>query len=189
MAVKSLNTRCTLNEFLEMEKVSDIPLEYIDGYVFAKSFSSIKHNKIVTRINARIYDYLVAKPCDVFSEQIEVILGDDRVKPDIFVICRKENESYKRLGQSFLEIPSIIFEVISPSNASLDTVIKMELYSNAGIREYNLVYQEGSIQQYRLNEFGFYYLANSFRSDEFYKSIVFKDLEIDLKKVFNSLDF
>lgn len=48
-------------------------------------------------------------------------------------------------GQSFLTIPTLIFEVVSPSNASLDTITKMELYAKFGIKEYNLIYQEGII--------------------------------------------
>ena len=184
MGIKELEPRYTLEEFLEEENNSEYPLEYVNGYIYAKSFSSIKHNKIVNRINNKVDNYLLGKPCDVFSEQIEVILGSDRVKPDIFVICKKGDEKVKTLGQSFLTIPSLIFEVVSPSNASLDTVTKMELYAKFGIPEYNLVYQEGEIHQYKLNEYNVYYLNKSYKIGDFYKSIELESLEIKIEDIF-----
>ncbi|WP_297436228.1 Uma2 family endonuclease [uncultured Clostridium sp.] len=188
MGIQELNILYTLEEFLELEKKSDVPLEFIKGYVYAKSFSSINHNTIVNRINAKVDNYLLNKPCRVFSEQIEVILGKDRVKPDVFVVCKdSEKDKFETLGQSFLTIPTLIFEVVSPSNASLDTITKMEIYAKAGIKEYNLVYQNGEIHQYKLNEYEVYYLNNSYRIDEVYKSIVMDDLEFKLNNIFSGL--
>ncbi|MGL4450082.1 MAG: Uma2 family endonuclease [Sarcina sp.] len=188
MGIKELEPKYTLEEFLEQEKEVDYPLEYVGGYIYAKSFSSVKHNRIVNRINAKIEDYLDEKPCIVLSEQIEVILGRDRVKPDVFVVCRNNDNKFEMRGQSFLTIPTLIFEVVSPSNASLDTITKMELYAKFGIKEYNLIYQEGNVQQYKLNEFGVYYLEKSYRTEDIYESLVMKDLKIDLNKIFKNLE-
>lgn len=189
MGIEELHQKITLEEFIEIEKTSEVPLEFIDGYLIAKSFSSMVHNKIVLRISSEIDRYLRKKPCEVFSEQIEVILGDDRVKPDVFVVCKKENENFKKLGQSFLSIPDLVFEVVSPSNAGLDTITKMELYAKCGIKEYNLVYQEGMIHQYVLNEFGSYYPKNSYKNSDVYKSYVLEELEIDMDFIFEDLEF
>lgn len=188
LGVQQFNVVCTLAEFTEFENQSDVPLEFIDGYIYAKSFSSMKHNKIVTRINSKIDNYLLDKPCQVFSEQIEVILGSDRVKPDVFVVCRNNNIKIQVLGQSLLTVPTLIFEVVSPSNARLDTVTKMDLYAKSGIPEYNLVYQEGEIHQYKLNEFGVYYLNHSYKNMDTYNSVVLDNLEFDLNDIFINLD-
>ncbi|MGL5615472.1 MAG: Uma2 family endonuclease [Sarcina sp.] len=188
MGIKELEPKYTLEEFLEQEKDVDYPLEYVGGYIYAKLFSSVQHNIIVNRINAKIEDYLDEKPCIVLSEQIEVILGSDRVKPDVFVVCRDKDNKFQMKGQSFLTIPTLIFEVVSPSNASLDTITKMELYAKFGIKEYNLIYQEGTIQQYKLNEYGAYYLEQSYKKDDIYKSIVMDNLEINLDKIFKNLE-
>lgn len=187
MGIKELSPKYTLEEFLEQEKEADCPLEYVDGYIYAKSFSSIKHNMIVNRITAKIDAYLDKKPCIVLSEQIEVLLGRDRVKPDVFVVCKDTEGKFSTKGQSFLTIPTLIFEIVSNSNASLDTITKMELYAKFGIEEYNLVYQEGIIQQYKLNEYGAYYLNNSYKNNETYVSISFKNLEIPINKIFENL--
>lgn len=188
MGIEELNYKYSLEEFLEYEEASEHPLEFVNFSIYAKSFTSAIHNTIVNRINASIDNFLFGKPCRVFSEQIEVILGKDRVKPDVFVVCKDNNDKFNMRGQSFLTIPTLIFEVVSPSNASLDTVEKMSLYARYGIKEYNLVYQEGMIHQYILNEFGSYYPKNSYRMNEIYKSYAIDGLEIDLNRVFDNLE-
>lgn len=189
MGIKKLNPRFTLEEFELLEKESKEILEFIDGYIYAKSFSSINHNTIIGNIQAELRNYLKEKPCKVYMEQIEVILGDDRVKPDVFVVCKNENEEFSKKGQSFLTVPSLVFEVVSKSNARLDTVKKMDLYARAGIEEYNLVYQEGYIHQYKLNEEAdCYYLHESYNIKDTYKSIVFPDFEEKLIDIFDNLE-
>ncbi|MGL5416461.1 MAG: Uma2 family endonuclease [Clostridium sp.] len=187
MGITDFNEIYTLDEFLKIEEQSDVPLEFINGSIYAKSFTSINHNKIVTRINSKIDDYLQSKPCMVLSEQIEVILGEDRVKPDVFVVCKGSENKFETLGQSFLTIPTLIFEIVSHSNASLDTITKMSLYAKYRIKEYNLVYQEGEIHQYKLNEFGVYYLNKSYKKNDEYRSVVFTDLKINIDNIFRDL--
>ncbi|MGL4873272.1 MAG: Uma2 family endonuclease, partial [Clostridium sp.] len=126
------------------------------------------------------------KPCKAFSEQIEVIMGKDRVKPDIFVVCM-ENDEFKTKGQSFLTMPTVIFEVVSKSNSTLDTIVKMELYAKFGVKEYNLVYQEGYIQQYKLTEENTYYLNKSYDLRDEYNSIELTDFKLSIKDVFDFL--
>ena len=81
-----------------------------------------------------------------------------------------------------------MFEIVSPSNVSLDTVIKMDLYAKHGIEEYNLVYQTGDIHQYKLSEFGSYYLNKSYRFDDEYKSLVMENLEFKINDILDGLD-
>ncbi|MGL4874570.1 MAG: Uma2 family endonuclease [Clostridium sp.] len=189
MAIKRLNPRFTLEEFEQLEKDSKETLEFIDGYIYAKSFSSMNHNTIIGNIQAELRRYLRGKPCNVYMEQIEVILGEDRVKPDIFIVCKDEAGGFSKKGQSFLTIPKLIFEVVSKSNARLDTVKKMDLYARAGVEEYNLVYQEGHIHQYKLNEEAdCYYLNESYNINDTYKSIVFPEFKEALKIIFEDLE-
>lgn len=186
MGIKDYYPRYTLEEFLEEEKKVEYPLEYLNGYIYAKSFTSIEHNTIISNIMADLVYYLKGKDCRAFSEQIEVIMGKDRVKPDIFVVC-KENNEFKKKGQSFLTIPTMIFEVVSKSNSSLDTITKMELYAKFGVKEYNLVYQEGYVQQYKLTEDETYYLNKAYDIRDEYKSIEFEDFTCRLQEIFDFL--
>lgn len=88
------------------------------------------------------------------------------------------------MGQVFITKLTLIFEVVSHSNARLDTVTKMDFYEKHEIEEYNLVYQEGKIHEYKLNEYGVYYLNKSYKKDDVYKSIALENLEIDINNVF-----
>lgn len=46
MGIKELEPKYTLEEFLKQEKEADYPLEYLGGYIYEKSFSPVKHNRI-----------------------------------------------------------------------------------------------------------------------------------------------
>ncbi len=187
MGLEELKPKYTLEEFLDEEIKSKYPLEYINGYIYAKSFTSVNHNTIINNIMADLVYYLKNKNCKAFSEQIEVIMGKDRVKPDIFVVCKSEDKDFEMKGQSFLTVPTVIFEVVSKSNATLDTIYKMELYARFGVKEYNLVYQEGTIQQYKLTDTETYYLNKSYDIRDIYESLELDNFKLSLQEIFDYL--
>lgn len=188
MGVKSLSIykeKGDNNELVyeELCKSFNGKVELIDGEIICSSFTSVNHNKITIGISGKIQDFLFGKSCEVYSEQIELLLGEDKFKPDIFVVCPKGDNEIKRKGESILEKPTIIFEVVSDSNASLDTIKKMYLYAVHGIKEYNLIYQDGTLTQYKL--YGDYYRPfRIYNKNEIYKSIEMEGLEIDLNRIF-----
>ncbi len=99
------------------------------------------------------------------------------------MVCPKEDGKFEEAGQSYLTVPTLIFEVVSESNAKLDTIEKMNLYSIYGVEEYCLVYQDGRIEQYILHN-DYYRVSNIYNNTDRYKSVVFKDLEIDLNRIY-----
>jgi Uma2 family endonuclease len=76
------------------------------------------------------------------------------------------------------------FEVVSENYEHYDYFIKLRTYEKFGVFEYNIVNQYGNIIQYILKD-GKYVVNKSFHKDEIYKSVMFSDLEIDLKLVFS----
>ncbi len=158
-------------------------VEMIDNTIYCSSSTSQNHNKITGRIYSKLDDYFMGSCCEVFSEQIEVILSEeDLVKPDIFVVCNKESR-----GQSIITVPSLVFEVISKSNAKLDTIKKMNLYACYGIKEYCLVYQDGVVAQFILDG-DTYKINEKYNKTDLYESVVFSDLKIDLSRIFLGID-
>lgn len=103
VGIQEFNEVYKLEEFLKFEEKSEVPLEFINGEIYPKSFISINHNRIVNRINAKIDEYLGEKPCMVLSEQIEVGLGEDRVKSDIFVVCKIIEINVREWGRYLLQ--------------------------------------------------------------------------------------
>lgn len=176
------------NEIYEtLCKISEDKIEMINGEIYCSSFTSKNHNIITGRLFAKLDDFFYGKTCKVFSEQIEVILNENsKVKPDVFVVCPKEDGKFEEAGQSYLTVPTLIFEVVSESNAKLDTIEKMNLYSIYGVEEYCLVYQDGRIEQYILHN-DYYRVSNIYNNTDRYKSVVFKDLEIDLNRIYSDI--
>ncbi|MGL5715624.1 MAG: Uma2 family endonuclease [Paraclostridium sp.] len=172
--------------FYEKESIknqdTNTKVEFIDGVVTYSSNTSILHNKIVFRLAAKIDDNLVNSKCEVLSDGIEVILEEGErgtyVKPDVFITC---NTTYK--GQSVTSIPLVVFEVASDGNPENDYERKYKLYRRYGIREYNIIEQNGNIVQFTLQN-SFYHVTKTFNKDDVFTSSVFSDLEIDLKQIF-----
>ncbi len=67
--------------------------------------------------------------------EIEVLLGADVARPDV-VGWRREHSPAMPTGTPVALRPDWVCEVISPSNASTDTVKKLRLYHAAGVPHY-----------------------------------------------------
>ena len=178
------NKKCSEKEFEELELNNpNEKFEYINGVIFNASTTSLNHNKIKRRILSKLDDYFDGSKCDIFDEQIEIILQDssetNKLKPDIFVIC----DSYDTKGESVTTVPLIVFEVISKSTAQHDRIVKYRIYEKFGVKEYNLVEQNGYIIQYKLED-GMYKVNNTFKGEDTYSSCIFEDLKIKLDYIF-----
>lgn len=74
----------------------------------------------------------------MYPAPFAVKLRDDRdtiVEPDISVIC----DPGKLTDRGCTGAPDWIIEIVSPSNSSHDYVRKLNLYLDAGVREYWIV--------------------------------------------------
>ena len=114
--------------------------ELIDGVPYAMSAPNQAHQEISMQLSLLIGGFLVGKPCKVFAAPFDVRLnadyGDDTVlQPDILVVCDKT----KLDGKSCVGAPDMVIEVLSPSTALRDKVLKYRWYLSAGVREYWIV--------------------------------------------------
>jgi Uma2 family endonuclease len=179
--------RITIEEFYDMREKSDRIIEYIDGVTYMSPSPSTKHQSISMKLGSEIYNYLKGKDCVVFSAPFDVKLKkDDReypkiVVPDISVICDKTGlDEYGYTG-----VPTLIIEILSPSNQSHDLVFKLNLYMKYGVKEYWIVNPFlNTVQIYYLNDDGQYYQADVKREEGIVQSIVLKEFEIDIKELF-----
>lgn len=169
--------------FLKMQAENDDKLEYYNGIVFNMSPTSIKHNDIVNNLVFELKKFLKGTKCKVQSEQIPIIFENDNSKyefqPDVFVMC-----DGKTKGEKYTSMPVIIFEVLSKTTARNDLFTKPLIYEKFGVKEYNLVHQDGKVIQYGLVD-GSYDIISSLTKTEEYKSYVFNDLKFPLKDIFD----
>ena len=179
----SKNIHYTEKDFEDIQSRFNGKAEYSNGYIVLSPSTSIKHNKIISKLNFKLMTFLENSKCDVYTESIEVIFRNNeevyKYKSDVFVICDDAGVQ----GESFISPPKIIFEVISKSTASHDYITKLDVYQRFGVLEYNIVEQEGYIVQYSLID-NQYKITNVFKDKDEYVSTVFPDIKISLEDLF-----
>lgn len=163
----------------------DIRAELIDGLlIYNQAAPSRIHQTMLGELYTVINNYVKSKggPCRVYPAPFAVKLKGDKkniVEPDISVICNPD----KLTDRGCTGAPDWIIEIISPSNSSHDYILKLNLYADAGVREYWIVDPgRKSVFVYYLEQPNFKVDAYSFQDK--IKANIYEDLYID----FASLD-
>lgn len=117
-----------------------IRAELIDGQIYDRAAPSRIHQNVLMELAATIRDYIRLKnsSCKVYPAPFAVKLFNDRttiVEPDISVIC----DLNKLTAKGCSGAPDWIIEIVSPDNPRHDFIFKLNLYANAGVREYWIV--------------------------------------------------
>lgn len=118
----------------------DVRAELIDGQIYYQAAPNRIHQRILGDLYAAIYTYIKANsgPCEVYPAPFAVKLSADRkniVEPDISVICDKN----KLTDKGCTGAPDWIIEIVSPGNFRHDYIRKLNLYADAGVREYWII--------------------------------------------------
>ena len=148
------NPRFTYGDYRRWQ--GDERWELIDGEAHAMSPAPSRlHQRVLTRLAARIVPALEDGPCEVYVAPFDVRLprGDELddeidtvVQPDVTVVCDPE----KLDGAGCRGAPDWVIEVLSPATEARDRVHKRALYERHGVREYWLVDpEERTVTAYR----------------------------------------
>ncbi|MCI6018335.1 MAG: Uma2 family endonuclease [Clostridiales bacterium] len=163
----------------------NIRAELIEGnLIYNQAAPSRIHQTILSELHTVINNYIKSKngSCRVYPAPFAVKLRENRktiVEPDISVICDRN----KLTDRGCTGAPDWIIEIVSPGNPSHDYVLKLNLYANAGVREYWIVDPaRETIFVYYLEREHFNAEAHTFRDK--IKVNIYEDLYID----FASLD-
>ncbi|MDC3413686.1 Uma2 family endonuclease [Terrihalobacillus insolitus] len=135
------NDSVSVEEYFRIRENSDTLLEYIDGFVYMSPSPSTIHQRISRNLEINFLNFLVAKPCELFHAPYDIELKSEKMEgtkvviPDISIICDKSGFTDAR----YVGVPSLIVEILSPSNQSHDLITKLNLYMNYGVKEYWIV--------------------------------------------------
>lgn len=157
--------------------------ELIDGRIYYHAALNRMHQKILGELFFRINVYIKEKggSCEVYPAPFDVKLWEDRatiVEPDISVICAPE----KLTERGCLGAPDWIIEIVSPGNPGHDYVRKLNLYADAGVREYWIVDPMGEkVYVYRLEEQKL--RAEEYSLEDRVGVLIYPDLEIDFSEI------
>ena len=144
--------------------VDDKRRELFDGIVRMMSGPLTIHSKITASIFGRTWSYVTKRKgkCKVFHAPIDVRLpkngeiADDKiynvVQPDIVVVC----DPSKIDERGIIGAPDLVVEVLSPSNTRLMMSTKFNLYEEAGVKEYWVVYPKAGVTVFLLQDDGKY---------------------------------
>lgn len=114
--------------------------ELIDGQFYLMAAPGRLHQRISSELYTTINNYIKSNKgkCEAYYAPFAVKLFDDRkniVEPDISVICDRD----KLTDKGCTGAPDWIIEIVSPGNPGHDYVKKLNLYMDAGVREYWIV--------------------------------------------------
>jgi len=169
-------------------------VELIKGKILLMSPApNVGHQRIERNLLVAIDWHLKGKKCEVFPAPFDVRLYDRKksilknqdihtvVQPDLCVICNPELLDTQGCNGA----PDWIIEILSKGNSKREMQIKYQLYQEAGVQEYWLVYPEQqAIHQFVLDDKGHYQLRNMYAEDDKAMPTLFPDLAIDLTEVF-----
>jgi len=159
--------------------------ELIDGvpYEMASAPSS-GHQRISSRMHYQFFSMLKGRPCEVFHAPFDVRLNADTlddtvVQPDLVIICDKEKLDEK----SCKGVPDLLVEILSPSTARYDRMIKLHRYQKAGVREFWIIDPETATLSIHILENN-KYMISVYGDEDTAPIHVLEGCEVNLAEVF-----
>jgi Uma2 family endonuclease len=136
------HTLFTVEEYLEAEQRSEIRHEYLYGTIHAMAGGSRRHNQICLAIASVLQRKIRKGSCQAYMNDVKVLvrtrLGEIFYYPDVMVGCDPTDRN-----DFYLERPSILFEVTSPSTEQTDRREKLTVYQSlASLEHYVIVSQD-----------------------------------------------
>ncbi len=167
-------------------------IELLKGFIRQMAAPTPKHQRAAVKMVTAFENFLMNKPCQVFTAPFDVRLYNRRkslladkevitvVQPDICVICDESKIDERGCNGS----PELIVEILSPSTKKADLIDKYELYAEAGVTEYWIVYiQEEVVHQYVLQDEK-YQSYGVYTSPDEISPFLFPELSIPVDRIF-----
>ncbi|MBK9736420.1 MAG: Uma2 family endonuclease [Saprospiraceae bacterium] len=174
---------------LEFEEM----VEIIRGKIFRMSPAPKTNHQAITRnIIGNLYVALKGKQCQVFNAPIDIVLPIENkkrkksttvVQPDICVICNPKIIEEKAVFGT----PDFVIEIIAGKNVKKDTQIKFDLYEEAGVGEYWMVFVDIRFVEVFILENGKFQRLNTFSEDDIVPIKTLPGLEISIDDIFEGL--
>ena len=142
MALSKSYAYFTPEEYLEIERVSPIKHEYLQGQIVAMAGASKAHVIITGNLSALLVNHLRGKDCISYAVDMKVRLPELNYfyYPDLAVTC---DDRDRVSDEDFILHPKLIIEVLSDSTEAFDRGDKFSDYKSvAELEEYVLVHQK-----------------------------------------------
>ena len=128
----------TAEEYLVWEEQQEYRYEYIDGEIIAMAGGTIPHNDIAVNLLVALKAYLQKKGCrvNIADAKVQAKANSRYFYPDLVISCHPDDQQAKK----WIQYPTVIIEVLSPSTANYDKAQKLQYYRQIpSLQEYILV--------------------------------------------------
>lgn len=163
-------------------------VELLRGYIAKMSPAPTSSHQIISsNLHYNLGYFLQKKPCKVIAAPFDVYLpsikgeGETVVQPDLCVIC----DTTKIKKQGCVGAPDLVIEILSLGNSRKEMTQKFQIYEQAGVKEYWIVFPyEQVIQQYILEDDKYHSLPIA---EKTIKSQVLQGFEVDMDTIFDTI--
>lgn len=179
------NKKYTIEEYLQMEEVSQEKHEYYLGEIFAMSGPKVQHGIISGNTFLALGNKLKGKPCRPFNGEQRIHIEKNTLftYPDIFVVCgeieTRNNDDWNIIN------PTVIIEILSRSTRDYDRGQKFKLYRDIpSLKDYVLIDSESiNVEVFYINEQGNWEL-NEYKTIEETFSLKSIQVSLELKNIY-----
>jgi Uma2 family endonuclease len=128
----------TIDEFLAWEEEQELRWEF-DGFApVAMTGGTAGHSAIQRNLSIALGVRLRGNPCQVYTVDLKIRTAGSIRYPDAFVVCTPVPRT-----ATVVEDPIVVFEVLSPSTASVGHFVKNREYRDTpSIRRYVMLEQD-----------------------------------------------
>ena len=133
--------RMTAEEYLEWEAQQEFRHEYMDGEILAMTRENLFYNNIILNFYTALYSFVRQKGYRINILEAKVKDGKNNryFYPDLVISCNADDLK----AREFIQNPSVIIEVLSPSTRGYDRDDKFKYYRQIeSLQEYILVDSE-----------------------------------------------
>jgi Uma2 family endonuclease len=128
----------TLAEFLAWEEQQELRWEFDGVQPLAMTGGTAAHGTLQANIIVSVGGRLRGSPCRIFGSHLKIEVAGSIRYPDAFVACTPV-----AANATVLREPVIVFEILSPSTAGIDRIVKNREYAaTPSIRRYVMLEQD-----------------------------------------------
>lgn len=191
MGLAQKKTYLSPEEYLTIERDSDVRSEYLDGHILTMAGESTAHSQISVNLIGELYAKLKKTPCQVFSPNMKVRISSKSMfaYPDVTIVCGQP--IFHDTKKDVLTNPRVIFEVLSPSTEKYDRIEKFMRYRTElpSLTDYILVSQDLPIVEHYCEENAEKWTHKFIVGTNEILSIAAIDCEIGLAEIFDRVEF
>lgn len=166
-------------------------VELLKGYVAKMSLSPDSGHQIISwNLTSEFSIVFKNKPCKAFAAPFDVYLpsqgfaGQTVVQPDLCVICDiKKIEKKGCVGA-----PDLIVEILSTGNSRKEVIDKYDIYLEAGVKEYWVIYPAEQVLQVYSLENATFVAKKPKAPGDIYESELFPELKINVESIFEGAE-